>query len=242
MMPDAHTLYDVIDGTWPAASMQAVGAFKIREGKGGGKRVSAATALRSDWTGKDIQNAEAAMEALGQSPLFMIREGDELLDVVLDEHGYKIVDPVVMYAAPVHDLSRNVPPRVSTFAVWEPLAISYFIWKAGGIDAARWEVMKRPKGPKTAILGRWNDSPAGTAFAAIHDDIAMVHAVEIVPEQRRQGMAEKLMAQAAIWAQKNRASHISAVCTVENDAANALYRKLGMTEIGRYHYRLKSKE
>jgi len=29
MMPDSYTLYDVIDGTWPAAAFQTVGAFKM---------------------------------------------------------------------------------------------------------------------------------------------------------------------------------------------------------------------
>lgn len=242
MMPDAYTLYDVIDGTWPAAATQTVGAFKIRDGQGGGKRVSAATTLRSDWTASDIHQAEDAMRALGQTPLFMIREGDQLLDVVLDEQGYTVVDPVVMYAAPVRDLARNVPPRVSTFVVWEPLAIAWDIWQAGGIGPGRWRVMHRARGPKTSVLGRWDDSPGGTGFVAIHDGIAMVHALEILPHQRRKGGAEKLMAQAAIWAEQNNASHMSVVCTQANDAANGLYRKLGMTEIGRYHYRWKPQE
>lgn len=239
MMPDSQTLYAVVEGTWPPAATRALGAFNLRDGQGGGKRVSAATALRSDWTADDILAAEQAMRAMGQPPLFMLRDGDELLDVVLDERGYAIVDPVVMYAAPVADLAAEVPPRVSTFAVWEPLAISYQLWQAGGIGPGRWQVMQRATGSKTSILGRWNDSPGGTAFCAIHDGIAMVHALEVAPHQRRQGMAEKMMAQAAIWAAKHGASHISVVCTQANDAANGLYRKLGMTEIGRYHYRQK---
>jgi len=239
MMPDAQTLYTVIEATWPPAATRALGAFTLRDGQGGGKRVSAATALRSDWTADDILAAEQAMREMGQTPLFMLRDGEDALDAALDERCYAVVDPVVMYAAPVADLAANVPPRVSTFAVWEPLAISYQLWQAGGIGPGRWQVMQRAKGPKTSILGRWNDSPGGTAFCAIHDGIAMVHALEVAPHQRRQGMAEKLMAQAAIWAAKHGASHISVVCTQANDAANGLYRKLGMTEIGRYHYRQK---
>jgi ribosomal protein S18 acetylase RimI-like enzyme len=239
MMPDAQTLYAVVEATWPPAATRALGAFTLRDGQGGGKRVSAATALRSDWTADDILAAEQAMREMSQTPLFMLRDGEDALDAALDERGYAVVDPVVMYAAPVADLAANVPPRVSTFAVWEPLAISYQLWQAGGIGPGRWQVMQRAKGPKTSILGRWNDSPGGTGFCAIHDGIAMVHALEVAPHQRRQGMAEKMMAQAAIWAAKHGASHISVVCTQANDAANGLYRKLGMTEIGRYHYRQK---
>lgn len=239
MMPDAHTLYDVIDHTWPAARSLKTGPFLLRDGQGGGKRVSAATSLRTDWTQADLVRAEQGMRDLDQSSLFMIREGDQRLDDALGERGYHIVDPVVMYCIPVAALSGNIPPRVSTFEIWRPLAIGYDIWAAGGIGPARWDVMERAGGPKTSILGRWNDSPAGVGFVAIHDGIAMMHALEILPHQRRQGMAEKMIARAAIWAERNNASHISAVCTLANDAANKLYSKLGMTVVGHYHYRQK---
>ena len=52
-------------------------------------------------------------------------------------------------------------------------------------------------------------------------------------------MAEKMMAAASIWAQKNGATHMSVICTAANDAANNLYFKLGMKHIGGYHYRQK---
>ncbi|MDG2341348.1 MAG: GNAT family N-acetyltransferase, partial [Paracoccaceae bacterium] len=146
---------------------------------------------------------------------------------------------VNMYCVPVADLAKDIPPRVSTFAVWSPLAIGYDIWAQAGIGKGRWAVMDRVSGAKTSILGRWNDSPAGIAFVAIHDGIAMVHSLEVLPDQRRQGNAERMMAAAAIWARDNGASHLSVICTDANDAANKLYSKLGMTLIGGYHYRQK---
>ena len=48
--------------------------------------------------------------------------------------------------------------------------------------------MKRAQGAKTGFVSRWNDQPAGTSFMAMHDGIGMVHAVEILPHQRRQGV------------------------------------------------------
>jgi len=47
------------------------------------------------------------------------------------------------------------------------------------------------------------------------------------------------MAQAARWAARHDASHISAVCTQANAAANGLYTSLGMALVGQYHYRQK---
>ncbi len=236
MTPDAARLYDVIDGTWPAAEVRRQGPFLLRRGDGGGQRVSAATAL-GPVAGDDIDAAEAAMQAMGQPRLFQIRAGDDALDTALAGRGYAVVDPVNLYVAPVDAVATRRPPPVTAFCVWEPLAIQIDIWAKGGIGPGRLAVMERVKGPKTSILGRINDHPGGTAFVAIHDSIAMVHAVEVLPHQRKQGMAGWFMRLAAFWARDNGASHLAVVCTQANTGANALYASLGMALVGQYHYR-----
>jgi GNAT superfamily N-acetyltransferase len=217
--------------------MRDFGAWTRRDGQGGGKRVSAATANRAVGV-EDVAQAEAAMKQMGQSPLFMIRENDDALDSVLAAQGYAVVDPVVMYSIPVGHLTQTPIPSVTTFCVWEPLAIMAEIWGKGGIGPARLNVMARAK-HKTAIFSRWNEKPAGAAFAAISDDVCMVHAVEILSHQRRQGVGVWMMRQAAFWAQKQGADELAVLCTTANAAANGLYKSLGFHERGHYHYRQK---
>ncbi|SEQ74136.1 GNAT family N-acetyltransferase [Thalassovita taeanensis] len=236
MMPSAEQLYEVIDGTWPAASTQTHGPWLIREGGGGGQRVSAATA-RQPVSAEDLPAAEAAMLALHQPRLFQIRAGDDALDALLAARGYEVVDPVNLWVAPVADIINEVPFPLTAFALWEPLAIQIDIWAKGDIGPGRIAVMERAPQPKTSLLGRQNDTPAGTAFVGVHDGIAMLHALEILPHQRKQGMARKFMRLAASWAQENGAEYLSVVCTQANTAANALYSSLGMTLVGQYHYR-----
>lgn len=236
MMPDVAQLYDVIDGTWPAAETRRLGPFLLRRGDCGGQRVSAATALAPVGV-PEIEAAEAAMLDMGQPRLFQIRQGDAALDAMLQQRGYRIKDPVNLYVAPVEMLLTQRPPPVTTFCLWEPLAIQIDIWAKAGIGPERIAVMHRAKGPKTAILGRINDHPGGTAFVAIHESIAMVHAVEVLPHQRKQGMAGWFMRTAALWAQQHGATHLSVVCTQDNAGANALYASLGMALVGQYHYR-----
>jgi GNAT superfamily N-acetyltransferase len=50
-------------------------------------------------------------------------------------------------------------------------------------------------------------------------------------------MAGWLMRKAAFWAAENGAHTISVLCTTANEGANGLYRSLGMTPVGHYHYR-----
>lgn len=237
MIPAVARLYDVIGATWPAAHVREEGPFTLRDGQGGGKRVSAATA-RKPVTADKLPAAEAAMRDMGQDSLFMIREGDEALDTLLAARGYAIVDPVNIYAAPVALLARPTP-RVSTYTIWEPLAIQCDIWQAGGIGPERLAVMRRVRGPRTSLFGRHANHPAATGFCAIHDGIAMVHALEVHALHRRQNMGRLLMHQAALWAARQGAIHVAAVCTRANGAADALYASLGMALVGQYHYRQK---
>ncbi|OZA12534.1 MAG: GNAT family N-acetyltransferase [Rhodobacterales bacterium 17-64-5] len=209
----------------------------MRNGLGGGKRVSATTA-DGDWQDTDIAQAEAAMAALNQPALFLIRAGDGLLDQALMARGYRIVDPVVAYAAPLASLPQP-PDNMTTFPHWPPMAIAADLWAEGGIGAARLAVMDRVQGPKTTILARAQDRAAGAAFVAIHDNIAMLHALEVTPSQRRQGSAHNILRAAAGWAQANGADTLSLVVTVANDPARRLYASLRMQAVGQYHYRQK---
>lgn len=238
MMPGVQHLYSVIEGTWPPASEARAGPWIIRDGQGGGQRVSATTAI-GPVTLDDLPGAEAAMRDLKQPQLFMIRDGDTEVDTMLEAAGYPIVDPVNIYVTPVSELTTELPPRVSTFAIWEPLAIMHDIWAAGGIGPGRFEVMSRTKGPKTALFGRSNNRPAAAGFVAIHDRIAMVHALEVLARHRREGLGRHMMRQAAFWAAEQGATHVSVICTQANQGANALYSSMGFSLVGQYHYRRK---
>lgn len=232
----APELTALIDGTWPAAGQRRCGPFTLRDGQGGGSRVSAATA-EAEAGAADIAAAEAEMRAMGQRPNFMIREGEAALDAALDARGYAVVDPVNAWVCPIVRLTDRPVPRVTVFTIWEPLAIMVEIWAAAGIGPARLAVMHRVRGPRTGLLGRWNEKPGGVGFAAIHGRTAMVHALEILPHQRRQGLGQWMMRGAAFWAAGHGADRMVVVCTRANAGANALYAGLGMDPAGSYHYR-----
>ena len=153
MSMDPQTLAEVMEATWPPAACHPCGPFLLREGKGGGKRVSAAT-VEGPWQQEDLTLAEAEM---GVDPLFLIRAGDGALDEALAARGYRVVDPVIAYEAPVGDLIGEGPRRMTTFPHWPPMQIARQIWADAGIGPARLSVMDRVDGAKAVILGRAND-------------------------------------------------------------------------------------
>ncbi|WP_010138954.1 GNAT family N-acetyltransferase [Oceanicola sp. S124] len=229
----------VVDATWPPAEIIEAAPFLLRRGGGGGKRVSAASTLRGGITAAEIDAAETAMRAMGQHPLFSIRPGDEELDTELEARGYEVVDPVWVYtmsAPAMAALPKRGEERVSVPA-WEPLAMQREIWEAGGIGPARIAVMERVEGAKTSLIGRFDNAPGGTAFVALSGGIAMLHALEVLAEARGKGMGRAMMIDAAKWAVSQGAQEFSVVVTKANAGGNALYRSLGMEQVGQYHYR-----
>lgn len=231
MTPDLLAV--VMEATWPPASRRSLGPFTLRDGAGGGKRVSAASLERA-FTDTDLDAVEAAMA----EPLMLVRAADDALDAALAARGWRVVDPVVAYAAPVADLAAELPP-LAAFPHWPPLEIARSLWVEGGIGPARLAVMDRVTGAKAAILSRKADRPAGVAFVACHGDVAMLHALEVSPPLRRQGVGERLLRAAANWAAEQGATQLSLVVTRQNTAARALYARLGMGVVGHYHYRMK---
>jgi GNAT superfamily N-acetyltransferase len=226
-------LAEVMEATWPPLRYRTVGPFTLRDGAGGGKRVSAATC---DGGFTDAQ-LEAALAELSD-PLMLIRDGDEALDAILGARGWRVIDPVVAYATPVQRLAADLPP-LAAFPHWPPLEIARSIWAEGGIGPARVAVMDRVTGPKAAILARIADRPAGVAFVACHGTEAMLHALETRLAHRRQGVGKTLLQAAANWAASQGATRLSLVVTQQNTAARALYARLGMEIVGQYHYRMK---
>jgi len=229
MTPDA--LIAAIEATWPPARSWPLGPFTLRDGAGGGQRVAAAS-VTGAFTGPQLEAAIAAMS----EPLFVLYPGDEALDAALQARRYQRHDPVVAYGAPVALLTGELP-FLTAFPHWPPLEVARTVWAEGGIGPARLAVMDRAVGPKSAILARAGDRPAGACYVACDGPLAMVHAIEVRSAYRRQGAARHLLRAAANWAAEQGATSLALFVTEKNIAARALYASAGMTEVGRYHYR-----
>lgn len=225
------SLFDTLNATWPAARQWSLGPFTLRDGAGGGQRVSAAT-CHGPWTPADLDAAEQAMA----TPLFQLRREQSDLDAALDARGYRVKDPTILMQAPIETLA--IPPRpVSLLACWPPLAIQRQIWAAAGTGPARIAVMERARDIPHSFVARHRNRAAGAAFVAIHQGVAMLHALEIEPAFRRQGVARWMVTGMAHWAQTHGAHTFSLAVTQANAPARALYTSLGMEQVASYHYR-----
>ncbi|TVP71769.1 MAG: GNAT family N-acetyltransferase [Rhodobacteraceae bacterium] len=235
-VPALAQLMAALEATWPAAATTDVDGWRLRDGSCGGKRVSAARALVP---AAEVARAEMAMLAAGQRPIFQLTPDQEALDQALAARGYARLDPTLLYLAPIDTIAQK-PPPVRLFDIWPPLAIMREIWTEGGIGPARQKVMDRAPAPKTALIARIDDRASGVGFVAIHEGIAMLHAVEVAPRARRKGVARVLLRGAGAWAQAQGAAWMALAVTEANSGACSLYEGLGLRVAGRYHYREKA--
>ncbi|UXU73769.1 MULTISPECIES: GNAT family N-acetyltransferase [unclassified Paracoccus (in: a-proteobacteria)] len=235
MIADAE-IARAFETTWPAADRRRVGGFEVGRGLGGGGRVGSARSLSEDWAEADIAAVAAAQRAWGEAPLFRVASTQERLRRALADQGYAPRVPTLVMAADCAALAQRPLPPMSAFAIWPPLAMQRDIWSDGNIGPARQQVMARVAVPRTALLGRVNDRAAGAAFVAADGPVAMIHAIEVVPAQRRQGVAGWLLTRAALWALSQGASRLALAVARRNEAAQALYQGLGFRLLGEYDY------
>lgn len=226
-------LFAAVDATWPAAEVTQVGGWTIRDGRGGGQRVSAASGIG------DIAVAEEAMIALGQDRLFMIQGEQVELDGELADRGYVVKDPVDLLVCDAATLADGFKPRLDTIFAEFPMPILAEIWAEGGIGPARLNAMRRAKCDKTFVMGRIDARASAAAYVAASGGICMAHAVEVLERERRRGVAERMMRAAAWWGLRHGAETFCVLTTQPNTGAQNLYRKLGMETGTRYHYRVK---
>ncbi|MGM0584568.1 MAG: GNAT family N-acetyltransferase [Pseudomonadota bacterium] len=234
--PDEARLLAALEATWPAASTdtQAAPGWKIRDGAGGGKRASAALSAGS----RDFEAAAAAMRARGERPLILVPDSDPELDRALAAAGWEEVDPTRLMAGPAAELSQlDGDRRIKSVHARARLALVDEIWEAGGVGTARRAVMDRCPLPKTTVVARNDTSVTGVCFVAADGDVAMLHAMEVREDMRRQGAGRSTLAGAARFALDQGAEWLALAVVDANAAAIALYESAGMETVGGYRYR-----
>lgn len=228
------TLLDGMARTWPPERELTVGPFRLRVAPGGGNRVTCATA-EGPVTPPDIAALERVARAHGQVPTVMLRHGEHGLDAALQAAGWQTGEDVVLMEGPAGAIPDPAP--LAGFAVWPPLAVQEALWAEGQIGPERLAIMHRAPGPKTALMARAQDRPAGTGFAAAQGDRVFLHALTVPPAMRRRGAGRAMVMAAAMWAREQGISRLALAVTRGNLPARALYASLGLADVGRYHYR-----
>ena len=234
-LPDARRVIAAIRATWGPAHLARTGPFEVPSDTTGGRRNCAArlAPVGAAFTEADL----ATVEALKPGAIFgTLDDLEEPLACALAARGYRAEGVTTLMAGPVAPLLADPPPPVSGFPHWPPSALAEDLWAAQGTGPDRLAVAARAPDPKAAILLRASDRAAGALFVALHGDMAALHMLFTLPEQRRRGVGGIGLRHAARFADRHGARWIVLPVESDNAPARALYRRAGLTDVGGYRY------
>lgn len=231
---------------WPALQTVVDEGWLLRFARGHTKRANSVNVL---WPGGGadlplrIARAEALYRAQRLQPVFRVTPlAEPDLDAALAARGYEAFDPSLVLAgdiAAVADAARApLPvPAPDPFAGWLD-AFGAATQAAPAPLAALGDMLRVLVPPAGFVRVPARDGGDGAYAMGVAEagDLG-VFEVLTVPEARRQGLAAKALAALAAWAMPLGARRAWLQVTAENAPARALYARLGMREIYRYHYR-----
>jgi GNAT superfamily N-acetyltransferase len=221
------SLAEQMEATWPPLRKWRQGDWWLREGAGGGQRVSASSPAGPGAVA-ELDQVIASMAA----PLFLLHWGDLPVDQALSARGFVVHDPVLNLAADPLGMAG-----AAVLSAWPAPKPVQALWALGKIGPERLAVMERVEGAKAALWIEDQGEPIAVGFCGTTCDFAGVHAVFVMPDRRGQGLGMALMQGIARWSVDQGARQLALAVTTANIPARHLYARLGMDEIGASHYR-----
>ena len=237
--PAPARLLEALDATWSALERRPLGPWTLRRGGGGGNRASSVQPRAARPDDLDAALAAVVRQAAdwGQPAIVQLGPEDAALDAALSARGWAVADSNVIYAAPAAAFAP--PPRDEGLLarVAAPLALLDALWDEGGVGPARRAVMAAVDRPKTRLIARAGDRPAGACFVAADGSVAVMSALYVSPAHRRQGVGRLAVLGAADWAREQGADTLALAVGGDNAPARALYEGLGFAPVCGYVYR-----
>jgi N-acetylglutamate synthase len=228
---------------FPSLKQVLSGAWLLRFSAGLSRRANSVNPLRPDCP--DIAAAIMAAEALyptqGLPAIFRVPSiVDPTLDRELARRGYTSEGESCVLHGPIDALAAAADPAVRLLKSPEAEWLGAMARLQGHTPATS-AIYRRIVGA-IAIPARFAllieaGRPAALAYGAIHDGLLCYESVITDPHRRRQGCARRVVASLASWARDSGATGACLQVEAGNMPARALYRKFGLAELHRYHYR-----
>jgi GNAT superfamily N-acetyltransferase len=188
-----------------------------------------------------IAAAESLYRGQGQPAIFRLPTiVDPALDQTLAAQGYTAEgESCVLYGA-LDGLAAQPGPAVRLLPSPTPRWLAAMAWMQGHTAAQRAtyrRIVRAIAIPSRFALFAVDGAPAALAYGAIHDGLLCYESVITAPLHRRQGLSRRVIAALATWARDSGASGACLEVEANNAPARALYARLGLAELYRYHYR-----
>ena len=238
----AWSLEAAFDAAWPALKVVPAGDWLCKSAPGVSRRSNSANpaGAHARLTEAGIERIEAVYAKLGQ-PIYVRLPSllGEEPDRTLEGRGYTAEGETVTLIGPLQAEAPASETEVSAIPSPEWLAALNRINGREGEAAAVFDaVLAQLDVPAAFAAMRREGRIVSAGYAAASDGWLCLEAVATDPDWRGRGLAGELVRTLMVWGADQGARAVGLQTQVENTAAQAVYRRLGLRrELYRYHYR-----
>jgi ribosomal protein S18 acetylase RimI-like enzyme len=242
-VPDIDTLELACAQVWPPRVERELGQWRLRAADGYTGRANSALAVGDPGmpVPRALREVCAFAHRHGIAPLVQVADGGRNADAIaaagwVPSVGRSAGDIVSVQVGPLVGGSPGeaVVLRAPTPGWWELVA------GTTAPSAAQRHVLADGAQGTGAAVGFAVVGDAGSTVAALRAaitaDLLHVAVLAVRPAYRRQGLARSLLSAASTWAARHGANRCVLQVATDNQAALALYARLGFTERHRYRY------
>lgn len=234
----AEELEEIAARAWPATETWRLGEWTLRAASGFTRRAN--SALVGGEPGVPLEEALSVVTrwytSRGLTPYLQVPDGSPYA-AALDALGWVREADTVVRTAPLAPL-LDLPSQEGVTLSRTPDAGWLAGYRRTGemAEAALKVVSGGPSVWFASVPGA-GMRPGATGRAVVDGPWALFGAVEVAPSHRRHGLATAVMGALAREAYAEGATAAYLQVEADNDAARALYDRLGFTDHHRYHYR-----
>lgn len=239
--------------SWPAGEVRELGGWRLRASDGVTNRANSvwcgryggATSLETRMAAVEEYYAAHGLPACFQMTVAAQPDG---LDKKLALRGYRLHSPTLVQLTTLESVLRNTP-ALRTLPHLEVELIEDFEqeWfdlyeeieqedpaKASGRAA----ILDRLPAPRAFMRATVDGMPAAVGIGVVQGAYLGIFCMATAPEYRRRGAASGILRAMAIWAEMNRAHRTYLQVAAGNQAALAVYGRIGFQTAYNYHYRI----
>ena len=246
---DVLALEEVAQLGWPAPDTRWLGRWLLRAAEGFTGRANSVLPLGAP--GRPLDDALAEVRAWygerGLPPRVAIpTPAREALDAALAARGWTLHNPTQVLTADVEVTLAALPERAGL----PPVTIedtpsddwvgAFHYRGGGGLPQVGRGILTGSRQPGFAVVRAGGAAGAVLAIAraSVDDGWVGVTALEVDPGHRRRGLAGHVLRELLRWAADRGATSAYLQVALENEAALAVYDRLGFAPHHRYHYRI----
>jgi ribosomal protein S18 acetylase RimI-like enzyme len=227
---------------WPSPRQMLLDGWILRFSGGITRRTNTVNPLRGERAAatRIIPAAAKLYASLGRPLIFRLPDMASEIDAELEARGFQFSSDVTTLIADFSALPGE-PADVELSHAADEAWLRAF--REGGVHtdesmAVYLRMLQTIVPPHRFASIRRDGRVCAHAYGVIHDGLLVVESVATVPDQRRQGMGNAVVAALMHWAAGEGAEAACLQVVTDNLPARALYERLGFTrDLYHYHYR-----